>query len=120
MSDISNTESLVSTDATSKKPAHDRPPPTATLTFKTFETTAGICLKYETNKAAEVGRLMTGLGRLAKGEIIEETSATATEPETKDVRVDDRMDIDALEQKVEKVADTASGGGKAKKKKGKK
>jgi hypothetical protein len=27
----------------------------------------GICLKYRTNKAAEVGRLVSGLGRLAAG-----------------------------------------------------
>ena len=63
---------------------------------------------------------MTGIGRLAKGELIEETSVTAIDPETKDVKVGDRMDIDAPEKKVEKVSDSVGGGGKAKKKKGKK
>lgn len=45
--------------------------PSATLTLKTYHPESGICLKYATDKAAEVGRLMTGLGRLAKGEVIE-------------------------------------------------
>ena len=45
--------------------------PAATLTLKTFHPGTGICLKYKTDKAAEVGRLMAGLGRLAKGEIID-------------------------------------------------
>ncbi|EAW13097.1 SRP9/SRP21 family protein [Aspergillus clavatus NRRL 1] len=41
--------------------------PVASLTLKTFNTAAGICLKYRTNKAAEVGRLVTSLGKLAAG-----------------------------------------------------
>lgn len=39
----------------------------AALELKTFNAEAGICLKYRTNKAAEVSRLMTGLGKLASG-----------------------------------------------------
>ena len=45
--------------------------PSATLTLKTYHPDSGICLKYRTDKAAEVGRLMSGLGRLAKGEVID-------------------------------------------------
>ncbi|KAL3472984.1 signal recognition particle 9 kDa protein-domain-containing protein [Aspergillus californicus] len=41
--------------------------PIATLTLKTYTPEAGICLKYRTNKAAEVGRLITALGLLAGG-----------------------------------------------------
>ncbi|KAH8427179.1 SRP9/SRP21 family protein [Aspergillus melleus] len=41
--------------------------PVATLTLKTFNPSAGLCLKYRTNKAAEVGRLITSLGKLAGG-----------------------------------------------------
>ncbi|KAF9884601.1 hypothetical protein FE257_001423 [Aspergillus nanangensis] len=41
--------------------------PIATLTLKTFNPTSGICLKYRTNKGAEVGRLITSLGKLAGG-----------------------------------------------------
>ncbi|KAB8234869.1 hypothetical protein ETB97_006365 [Aspergillus alliaceus] len=42
-------------------------PPVATLTLKTYNPASGICLKYRTNKAAEVGRLITSLGKLAGG-----------------------------------------------------
>ncbi|BCS19268.1 SRP9/SRP21 family protein [Aspergillus puulaauensis] len=41
--------------------------PLATLVLKTYNPEAGICLKYHTNKAAEVGRLITALGLLAGG-----------------------------------------------------
>lgn len=51
--------------------ARQKREPAATLTLKTYHAESGICLKYKTDKAAEVGRLMSGLGRLAKGEIIE-------------------------------------------------
>ena len=94
--------------------------PAATLTFKTFENTAGICLKYQTNKAAEVGRLMNGLGRLAKGEIVEESSASAVDHEANNVKVVDTMNLDVLAQKIERLSDAPGRGGKAKKKKGKK
>ena len=45
--------------------------PSATLTLKTYHPDSGICLKYRTDKAAEVGRLVSGLGKLAKGELID-------------------------------------------------
>ncbi|KGO47655.1 Signal recognition particle, SRP9 subunit [Penicillium expansum] len=53
-------------DASSTTPAQ---PTTAiaTLTLKTFNPTTGICLHYRTNKAQEVGRLITSLGKLAAG-----------------------------------------------------
>ncbi|KAJ5587386.1 uncharacterized protein N7459_003151 [Penicillium hispanicum] len=41
--------------------------PVAALTLKTYNPSTGICLQYRTNKVAEVGRLMTGLGKLAGG-----------------------------------------------------
>ncbi|KAL3451891.1 signal recognition particle 9 kDa protein-domain-containing protein [Aspergillus insuetus] len=41
--------------------------PLASLVLKTYNPTSGICLKYRTNKAAEVGRLITALGLLAGG-----------------------------------------------------
>ncbi|KAI9928230.1 hypothetical protein ASPWEDRAFT_38969 [Aspergillus wentii DTO 134E9] len=53
---------------TQQPPATAAPtPPIATLTLKTFNPTSGICLKYQTNKIQEVGRLMTTLGKLAAG-----------------------------------------------------
>ncbi|KAL4904833.1 signal recognition particle 9 kDa protein-domain-containing protein [Aspergillus multicolor] len=41
--------------------------PIANLVLKTYNSESGICLKYRTNKAAEVGRLITALGLLAGG-----------------------------------------------------
>ena len=116
------TEQLGATsDATdSKKTTREQQPPAATLTLKTFETTAGICLKYQTNKSAEVGRLMTGLGRLAKGEVVEEPSSAAVGVEAKESKPEDVMDIDAPAPKPEHVPEAPAGTGKAKKKKGKK
>ncbi|KAE8165270.1 signal recognition particle 9 kDa protein-domain-containing protein [Aspergillus tamarii] len=52
------------------KPTEESTTPTApiaSLTLKTYNPTSGICLKYRTNKAAEVGRLITSLGKLAGG-----------------------------------------------------
>jgi len=116
---------------TDTKPHRERLPPSATLTLKTFEPGSGICLKYKTDKAAEVGRLLTGLGRLAGGEVIDmpvPASAPAAAP------VEDKMEVDevgsgAVTPKVEdgKVQgqgqgqpQAQGGGGKGKKKKGKK
>jgi hypothetical protein len=113
------------------RPHRERLPPSATLTLKTFEPGSGICLKYTTDKAAEVGRLLTGLGRLAGGEVIEipvPSSAPVVAP------AEDKMEVDevgsgAATPKVEdgKVQGPAQGqpqaqggSGKGKKKKGKK
>ncbi|KAK2871977.1 hypothetical protein FQN49_002654 [Arthroderma sp. PD_2] len=67
----------------------------ATLTLKTFNPTTGICLKYQTKKAAEVGRLIAGLGKLASGAPIEDfvpTQIPGKSPagETEDV---DMLDV---------------------------
>ncbi|CEJ58609.1 hypothetical protein PMG11_07261 [Penicillium brasilianum] len=41
--------------------------PIAALTLKTYNPTTGIVLQYQTNKIAEVSRLITSLGKLAAG-----------------------------------------------------
>ncbi|OAP63067.1 hypothetical protein AYL99_02294 [Fonsecaea erecta] len=106
--------------------------PSAVLTLKTYHAESGICLKYRTDKAAEVGRLLTGLGRLAKGEIIEMPAAPVSAVPGTGIAVDgDKMDVDAgsvattnqIEDKVVTAPPAVthgSGGGKGKKKKGKK
>ncbi|OJD30664.1 wd repeat protein [Diplodia corticola] len=38
----------------------------AALTLKTYDPASGVCLKYQTTKAAEVGRLISSLERLAR------------------------------------------------------
>jgi WD repeat-containing protein 44 len=106
------------TESTSEKRV-----PAASLTLKTYHADSGICLKYKTDKTAEVGRLVTGLGKLAKREIIEMPAAAPVGG--------DKMDVDGLEEAQEPVpvkeevkvptnAPATGGGGKGKKKKGKK
>lgn len=41
-------------------------PPRAKLILKTYDPQSGICLKYKTSKAAEVGRLIQMLGSMAR------------------------------------------------------
>ncbi|CAD6444239.1 ddc0540a-90df-4bac-818e-b8bce764135d [Sclerotinia trifoliorum] len=49
------------------KPSSSQPaPPRATLTITTFHPHSGVNLKYTTNKAAEVSRLIQIMGRLGK------------------------------------------------------
>ena len=75
----------------------ERKEPSATLTVKVFHPATGICLKYATDKAQEVGRLITSLGRLARGEAIEvpatATAAAAAAGQAEDAA--DKMDVDA-------------------------
>ncbi|KAF2087802.1 hypothetical protein K490DRAFT_65081 [Saccharata proteae CBS 121410] len=47
--------------------AAQAPPATkAALTLKTYDTASGVCLKYQTVQAAQVGRLVASLERLAR------------------------------------------------------
>lgn len=124
-----DSEQSTTDNATSSQPKRE---PSATLTLKSFHPKTGICLKYQTDRAAEVGRLLTGLGRLAKGEMIEMPINAQGQPTTADTV--DKMDIDsgnATPKIEEKVATSApagaqtqggagAGGSKNKKKKGKK
>ncbi|KAF2225990.1 signal recognition particle 9 kDa protein-domain-containing protein [Elsinoe ampelina] len=102
-------------------------PPKAYLELRAYDPESGACLKYRTEKAAEVGRLIAGLGRMGR--------VMAALPE-----VEEREDVvmeDAAEEK-EKVEEKTvvgktggqaqvqtggqtqgQGGGKGKKKKGK-
>jgi len=94
--------------------------PTATLTLKTFDPVSGACLKYRTNKAAEVGRLIASLGRL--GRIM---AALPEEAEPADIALTDAPEDSApvaLKTEESKPVQTGSGGATAgkKKKKGKK
>lgn len=110
--------------------------PSAILTLKTFHPESGICLKYRTDKAAEVGRLLAGLGRLAKGEVIEMPTTATGQTTTTVVDSADKMDVDSgngIGVVAPKTGDNViaappaasqtgggGGGGKGKKKKGKK
>ncbi|KAF2189069.1 hypothetical protein K469DRAFT_702797 [Zopfia rhizophila CBS 207.26] len=95
---------------------------TATFKLKTYDPVSGTCLKYQTTKAAEVGRLVGSLGKLGRHmaalpEVTEDISAPSEQPgtgvATPTVENDAKSGGPAAEQK------TGGGGGK-KKKKGKK
>ncbi|RHZ52216.1 uncharacterized protein CDV56_104787 [Aspergillus thermomutatus] len=106
-------------------------PPTSTaatsvavLTLKTYNPTAGICLKYRTNKAAEVGRLVTSLGKLAGGANAAGLGLSAPAPTTASARADVEMtDAPAVVEEPASAnagkTDTGAKGGKSKKKGGK-
>ncbi|EQL37687.1 hypothetical protein BDFG_00743 [Blastomyces dermatitidis ATCC 26199] len=70
--------STPSTQTQSQSQTQTQTPTPATITLKTFHPTSGICLKYRTNKAAEVGRLIAGLGKLASGAPVVEPIAADT------------------------------------------
>lgn len=40
--------------------------PKAVLCLKTYDPASGVCLKFKTDRAAEVGRLINGLGKLGR------------------------------------------------------
>lgn len=131
--DSAATDSSATPAQTQQQSIHKRER-SAVLTLKTYHPESGICLKYRTDKAAEVGRLLTGLGRLAKGESIDMPTAASAAAAAATVTDGDadKMDIDSGDAisaavKVEDKTVTAppaatqgGGGGKGKKKKGKK
>lgn len=95
--------------------------PRAYLELKTYDPASGVCLKYQTDKAAEIGRLIAGLGRLGRS-----MAALPELAEDKDVVMGEAEDtstpVAVAETVVEKVAEKvggAGGGGKKKKKGGK-
>ncbi|KAF2004285.1 hypothetical protein P154DRAFT_560752 [Amniculicola lignicola CBS 123094] len=110
---------------TSPPPQSQAPPqanpeePTATFRLKTYDPVSGTCLQYETNKAAEVGRLIGRLGMLGRGmaglEEGEELSGAAENSHTVEQDVVMGGTSTPIEQKP-----AAGGGGGKKKKKGKK
>ncbi|KAF2111464.1 signal recognition particle 9 kDa protein-domain-containing protein [Lophiotrema nucula] len=94
----------------------------ATFTLKTYDPVSGTCLQYETNKAAEVGRLIGSLGRLSKHmaalpEVAEDLSAPAEGAGISTPKLE--VDGDVRMSSPAPGAEQKAGGGK-KKKKGKK
>ncbi|KAK3494359.1 signal recognition particle 9 kDa protein-domain-containing protein [Neurospora hispaniola] len=55
-----------STEEEPPKDAAAAKPPRGHLVLKTFDPHSGVCLKYKTSKAAEVGRLIQMLGQLGR------------------------------------------------------
>lgn len=107
-------------------------PPKATLTLKTYDPVSGTCLKYETDKAAEVGRLVATLstcGRIMAAlpdqeeAPVEAEENVKDEPETKTSEAKGKASTkDAgkdTKSGVGKGGDKGGGGAPGKKKKGK-
>ncbi|PLN75756.1 signal recognition particle 9 kDa protein-domain-containing protein [Aspergillus taichungensis] len=106
--------------------------PLAYLTLKTYNPTTGICLKYRTNKAAEVGRLITSLGKLAAGASVAElglSNPVPAAPAAADVEMADAPEdasagastpvVPAAAAAAPPKGDAGGKGGKGKKKGGK-
>ncbi|CAK7223291.1 hypothetical protein SBRCBS47491_005158 [Sporothrix bragantina] len=101
--------------------------PRAKLVLKTVDPASGVCLKYETTKAAEVSRLVQLLGQLSRRQAGLVAAGTSTE-ELEDVAMGDAA---AAEEPAMTAAPSPAptpapaqqqhggGGGKGKKKKGK-
>ena len=60
---------------------------------------------------------MIGLGRLANGGFVEESTASAVVSEAKEPNAEQLVNIEVPAPKNGRVSETAGGGGKAKKKK---
>jgi hypothetical protein len=88
-----------------KKQQRERKEPSATLTVKVYHAQSGICLKYSTDKSQEVGRLITSLGRLARGEKFDKPTA-APAAGGADGGDQDKMDVDSGPQVVPKDGDS--------------
>ncbi|CAK7265607.1 hypothetical protein SEPCBS57363_001669 [Sporothrix epigloea] len=111
--------------------------PRAKLVLKTVDPASGVCLKYETTKAAEVSRLVQLLGQLSRRQAGLVAAGTASLEEQEDVVMGEATATAAEETGVAVAAAAAAavpsavptptpvqqqqggGGGKGKKKKGK-
>ncbi|CAI7584563.1 unnamed protein product [Penicillium glandicola] len=90
------------TDASSTTTSAQPPTSIATLTLKTFNPITGICLHYRTNKAQEVGRLITSLGKLAAGADVAGLGLSAPVPAA-------GADVEMVDAPVEEVAAPVAG-----------
>ncbi|KAK3333797.1 signal recognition particle 9 kDa protein-domain-containing protein [Cercophora scortea] len=115
--------------------AASKKPPRGHLVLKTFDPSSGVCLKYKTSKAAEVGRLVQMLGTLgrrmaalpevavsgggAQDEVMADAAAEAEVGVGSGVQTPVPSAAAAAAAAVPAAASQAGGGGKGKKKKGK-
>jgi len=98
--------------------------PRATLALKTYDPVSGVCLKYRTDKGAEVGRLIATLGRLGRHmaalpETAEPVDDAVVEPPQDAAMTTEQTELTTAPAKGTPAAKDAGAAGK-KKKKGKK
>jgi hypothetical protein len=107
------------------KQTESTPNVTAILFAKAFDPAGGVCLKYETNRAAEVGRLITGFQEL--GRLMQYVSGTLKQKESLreegdnsamivDDPVKDKVDVLPVKNEMPAATSNQGGGGKKKKK----
>jgi hypothetical protein len=92
---------------------------TATLVAKTFDPVGGACIKYETNRAVEVGRLMLGFQEL--GQLMQNVPVTVTRKASggEEMAVDEPATATAGGKGANMTTPAAAQGGGGGKKKGK-
>ncbi|OBT87106.1 hypothetical protein VE02_02247 [Pseudogymnoascus sp. 03VT05] len=90
------------------------PAPVAFLTLKTYDPASGTTLKYRTDKAAEVGRLVLSLSRLGR------EMAGLPELKEEDVKMEEADAVAGAAAPVPEKAGAQPGGAKKGKKKGRK
>ena len=101
--------------------------PRALLVLKTVDTSSGVCLKYKTNKAAEVSRLVQLLGQLSRRQagLISGAASAEEQEDVAMAEAGEAADAAAAAEPTPAVAAPApaapqsGGGGKGKKKKSK-
>jgi hypothetical protein len=101
----SNNATTTAAAEETKKQQRERKEPSAILTVKVYHAQSGICLKYSTDKSQEVGRLITSLGRLARGEKFDKPTA-APAAGGADGGDQDKMEVDSGPQVVPKDGDS--------------
>lgn len=106
------------------KPTEANATPTAVLVAKAYDPVGGVCLKYETNRAVEVGRLILGFQELGQhmqnvpATVKRKSSTGEEEMKGEAMAVDEPAKSTAENGTVKQdgPANTSAGGGKKKKK----
>jgi hypothetical protein len=108
------------------KQTESTPNVTAILVAKAFDPVGGVCLKYETNRAVEVGRLISGfqeLGQLMQNvpRTLKRKGSLGEEGDNNAMVVDDSVKekVDVPVKSETPAATSNQGGGGKKKKKNK-
>ncbi|EMF15538.1 uncharacterized protein SEPMUDRAFT_147396 [Sphaerulina musiva SO2202] len=81
--------------------------PRATLTLKAYDPESGVVLKFKTDRAAEVGRLVNGLGRVGR-----QMAALPEKEETQDSKMEDVVGAEGTTEIAAQTSASAASGAK--------